>query len=205
MAEQTRFSPRLLLFTDATRAAPELMLTRFAALAERAQPGSVLLTLRDYHLATQVRWALAQRLAMLASRTDQGFGVADRADWARALGAMACHLSASGLSPADARRYLGPDVFLSQGSHDASWAADPELDAVLLSPIFEPRKGREALGLAALARLPGKKGRVFALGGVAAHNAAACLTAGASGVAVIGAALAPDPAPLLRALGILRR
>jgi thiamine monophosphate synthase len=46
---------------------------------------------------------------------------------------------------------------------------------------------------------------VFALGAVDASNAAACLAAGASGVAVIGAALAPDPTALLSALDILRK
>ena len=44
----------------------------------------------------------------------------------------------------------------------------------------------------------------FALGAVDAGNAAACLTAGAAGVAVIGAALEADPEPLLATLGILR-
>jgi thiamine monophosphate synthase len=84
---------------------------------------------------------------------------------------------------------------------------EADLDAVLLSPIFEARKGRCALGVAALGRArdahPGPAW--FGLGAVNAGNAAACLVAGAAGVAVIGAALEPDPQPLLEALGILRR
>ena len=197
--------PRLLVFTDQTRAEPELMLARFAELGRRAQPGSVQFTLRDYTSSARARWLLAARLARVSQATEQRFGVADRADLARAFGCTGFHLPEAGISPRDARRYLGPEVFLSQACHDAASAAEGELDARLVSPIFEARKGRPALGLAAL-RGAGEPGRCasFALGGVDAGNAAACLAAGAAGVAVIGAALAADPAPLLRALGILR-
>ena len=72
------------------------------------------------------------------------------------------------------------------------------------------RKGNAALGLAALtrarARLAHLRRRVclYALGGVTAETAATCLEAGANGVAVIGAALVADPAPLLDALEIRR-
>jgi thiamine-phosphate pyrophosphorylase len=77
---------------------------------------------------------------------------------------------------------------------------------------MDARKGRPALGLAALgaarraaAALPKPADlRLYALGGVRAENAAECITAGADGVAVIGAALdGTDPRPLLGALGIL--
>jgi len=183
------------------------MLARFAELGRRAQGGSVLFCLRDYELSARARWELAHELAVLAAGSEQSFGVADRADLARALDCRAFHLPERGLSAADARRYLGPRVFLSQACHDPSNSVAPELDARLLSPIFEARKGRPALGLAALERAQeSSTGRpaLFALGGVAASNAAACIAAHAAGVAVIGAALVPDPAPLLEGLGILR-
>jgi thiamine monophosphate synthase len=167
----------------------------------------VLFVVRDYGLALRARWALAERLCALSLRTQQRFGLADRTDLARALGCSAFHLPESGLRACDAREYLGPDVFISRASHDPSCAPEPELDALLLSPIFEARKGRPALGLPALERTSNRYGiapALFALGAVDARNAAACLAARAAGVAVIGAALAPDPAPLLGALGILR-
>ncbi|MEI9951413.1 MAG: thiamine phosphate synthase [Pseudomonadota bacterium] len=198
--------PRLIVFTDTTRAAAATMLERFAALAERAQPAAVLFSLRDYLLPVRERWALGERLAELAARTQQRFGVAERADLARALCSSAFHLPQSGLRAADARDYLGSEIWLSRGCHDLTRAVEPELDAVLLSPIFEARKGRPALGVAALERAraahPGRAW--FALGAVGAGNAAACVAAGAAGVAVIGAALDADPEPLLGALGILR-
>lgn len=196
--------PRLIVFTDSARAAPEVMLERFAELGRRAQMGSVLFSLRDYELSARARWQLAEQLAQVTRATGQQLGVADRADLARAFACTGFHLPGGGISARDARAYLGSHVFLSRACHDARRAFEPELDAHLLSPIFEPRKGRPALGLTALCEA-GQGGRaLFALGGVGADNAAACLRAGAVGVAVIGAALAPDPAPLLRALGILR-
>ena len=183
------------------------MLARFAELGRRAVGGSVLFCLRDYQLSARARWDLARELAALADRNEQSFGVADRADLARALDCRAFHLPERGLCAADARRYLGPRVFLSQACHDASQSVAPEVDAQLLSPIFKARKGRPALGLAALTRAVERNARrpaLFALGAVGASNVAACVAARAAGVAVIGAALLPDPAPLLGALGILR-
>ena len=198
--------PRLIVFTDTTRVDAVSMLDRFTALAERAAPSSVLFTLRDYSLPVRERWALGECLADLAERTQQRFGIADRADLARAFGCGAFHLPRSGFSAADARHYLGESIWLSRGCHDLESAPPPELDAVLLSPIFEVRKARPALGVAALERAcsayPGQAW--FGLGAVAAGNAGACLAVGAAGVAVIGAALAHDPEPLLGALGILR-
>ena len=199
--------PRLIVFTDTTRVAIASMLARFGALAQRAQVGSVQFTLRDYLLPVRERWALGERLAELAQRTQQSFAVAERADLARAFRCAAFHLPQGGLCAADARSYLGSEVLLSRGGHDPSAAPEPELDALLLSPIFEARKGRPALGITALerARAANPRHAWFALGGVGASNAAACLSAGAAGVAVIGAALDADPEPLLGALGILRR
>lgn len=182
------------------------MLERFATLAARARAGSLQFTLRDYSLPLRARYLLAERLAELTTRTGQWFGIADRADLARAFNCRAFHLPENGIGAADARAYLGPAVLLSRGYHDPTAPVEPELDALLLSPIFEARKGRPALGTAALANArAAHPDRIwFALGGVEAPNAAACLTAGAAGVAVIGAALSPDPEPLLSALGILR-
>jgi thiamine-phosphate pyrophosphorylase len=197
--------PRLIVFTDATRVAEGVMLARFAELGRRAQPGSILFTLRDYALSMRSRWQLASRLAVLAHATEQALGVADRADLARAVGCTGFHLPEAGLSASDARRYLGPEVFLSRACHDLESAAEADVDARLVSPIFAARKGRSPLGVTGLRKARERGGpALFALGGVEADNAAACLAAGAEGVAVIGAALAADPAPLLASLGILR-
>lgn len=207
MVEGARAAPRLLAFTDTTRASLRQLLLRFAELGRLAEPGSVLFVVRDYELSTRERWGLGIEISALAGRHEQRFGIADRADLALALAANAFHLPERGLSVRDARRILGPEVFLSQACHEPMSEPDGELDARLVSPVFESRKGRSALGLSVLGRITARRARpgVFALGAVDASNAAACLAAGASGVAVIGAALAPDPTALLSALDILRK
>jgi thiamine-phosphate pyrophosphorylase len=74
---------------------------------------------------------------------------------------------------------------------DAAFAAGA--DYVLLSPVFEARHGRPAIGLADV------RGCV-ALGGVTLDRVEACLRAGAAGVAVQSAIFdAPDPAAAARA------
>ena len=71
-------APRLIVFTDATRAEPGQIVERLSRLGERARAGSVIFTVRDYQLALPERWALAQRVAELAARTQQRSGLADR-------------------------------------------------------------------------------------------------------------------------------
>lgn len=206
MADSSRPVPRLIAFSDTSRAEPALLVECFTRLGASAHAGRVLFVLRDYGLPVRERFALGQRLSEVARSTEQLFGLAERADLARALQCTAFHLPQGGLRASDARRYFGPTVFLSRGSHEPASEPEPELDALLLSPIFEARKGRPPLGASALGLRPmkGAPPWLFALGGVDVQNAAACLAAGAEGVAVIGAALAPDPAPLLAALGICR-
>ena len=208
MADAARIAPRLIVFSDHGQAAREVLLARFEALASQATPGRVLFSVRDYELPVRERWAFAKQVYELSLRNAQSVGLAERADLMRALSAQALHLPERGLSARDARAYAGPGAFLSRGSHEPEAEPEPELDARLLSPIFEPRKGRPALGLEGLERAQragqGKGALLFALGGVTASNAAACLAVNAAGVAVIGAALALDPRPLLSALGILR-
>lgn len=205
-----RALPTLIVFSDLTRVPEEVMLARFAALAEQAKPQSVLFTVRDYSLAVRARLALLSELSALAQRTAQFFGVADRADLAELSGAHGLHLPEMGLAEEDARTYLGSSVLLSRACHAPERAALVHSDMLLLSPIFAPRKGRPALGAAVLESVTRElksaphAPAVYALGAVDAGNARLCLAAGAAGVAVIGAALAADHTPLLRALEISR-
>ena len=105
---------------------------------------------------------------------------------------------------------IGKRLF-SAPVHDADEvrrAIDRQADIVLVSPIFEtPGKG-PARGLDAIreARALGPNVKIYALGGVDASNARACIEAGADGVAAIRAIFsAPDPAEaamaLLRSMG----
>ena len=85
---------------------------------------------------------------------------------------------------------------------EARAAAADGADYVTLSPIFatesKPRYG-PALGLETLASVSDSVALpVIALAGIGPDNAAACLDAGAAGVAVMGAAMrADDPKQLV--------
>lgn len=114
---------------------------------------------------------------------------------AGALGADGVHLGAGarGVSVADARASLGERALLTVPAHDdddVRHARAHRVDAVLVSPVFDPGKPHHAppRGVAAIASarsLAGDDVAVFALGGVGATNARACFVAGADGVAVV--------------------
>lgn len=198
--------PRLLVFTDTARAPMATWLSCIDALCRAARPKTLLFVVRDYALPLRERLELAQHVREVTAREQQLWGIAERADIARALGAHSLHLPESGLSTIDARQFVGPEMLITCACHDVAYAASAVgADALLLSPVLESRKGRAALGLDALRRAAAGRGpRWFALGGVDAGNAAACIAAGAAGVAVIGAALAADGRALLTALQLLR-
>jgi len=202
--------PRLIVITDTTRIAAELLLTRVDALAARARPGTVMIQLRDRELDLAARLALGLRLREITRARGQWFAVNDRIDLALWLAADGLHLGEASVSVPEARQLWG-DGWISRACHDPEAAAAAGADAVILSPIVAPRKGSPALGLGALARarrrlVAEQRGEALlvALGGVTEATAGACLAAGAGAVAAIGAALdREDPRPLLAAVGAL--
>ena len=104
-------------------------------------------------------------------------------------------------SVAEARRALGPRAVVGFSAHDLSGAeaaVAAGADYVLLSPIFPTttKPDASAIGLDALRACAEALGDapVYALGGITPDNAAACLDAGAYGVAVLSGILhAADP------------
>lgn len=158
--------------------------------------GAAAVQLRDQAASARVLLEAAGRLVSFARTLGAPVLINDRADVALAAGADGVHLPARGLSPRDARTLLGPRALIGVSCHSADEAAGAHgADFCVFGPVY-PTPGKEAQGLAALARaarataLP-----VFALGGVDATNAAACIDAGARGAACIRAVLAaPDPA-----------
>lgn len=200
----------LLAITDFQSVGVNETLERWARMAGSARPGTVALDLRDRSLGGRALLAVGARLRDTARRHGQRIVVNDRLDIAHALGADALHLGEWSVTSADARKIVDrmPQI---RACHEPAAAASVDADVVLLSPILAPRKAHPALGLGSLTTVrakldaAGRGVRLFALGGVDAEGAPRCLQAGAHGVAAIGAALgAPDPVPLLRALGIAR-
>jgi thiamine-phosphate pyrophosphorylase len=164
--------------------------------------------LRDRELPVRERLAFGREMAALCRAEEQWFQVNDRCDLALLLDADALHLGEASVSVADARRLVGERRFVSRALHEPGATLESGVDAWVLSPIFEPRKGRGALGVDAVARFARRASgatQVIALGGVTAANAGESLQSGATGVAVIGAVLsAPEPEALVSALGVCR-
>lgn len=201
-------SPRLIAITDTTVAPLGLLEERIGALCRAAAPGSVLVQLRDPSLPTRLRLELGVRLRSVTRETGQLFAVNDRTDLAVLLEADGLHLGEASVTTEDARRVVG-GIWISRALHDPELAAAAQADAVLLSPVVAPRKGRDALGVESLplcrARLPPRT-RLYALGGVGADSARRCLEHGADGVAVVAAVLAETSGQaLLSALAISAR
>ena len=207
-------APRLVALTERSLATAAETLARFERVARAARPWSVLFQLRDRELSALERIAFGRELRALCTRRDQWFQVNDRIDLAVVLGGDGVHLGEASVAAEDARAIVGPSAFISRACHDAEGALELDVDAWVLSPIFAARKGKPALGLGAVRRLhercrTGSEGanrpHVWALGGVTASVAKACLAEGADGVAVMGAVLAGNELDaLISELGILR-
>ncbi len=214
----TLVSPlRVIAITDTQRAPIDLWLTQLGHLAAAAVPGSVQVLLRDRQLDIRDRQRFGQLLRILTREHGQLLSVSDRLDLAVLLGADAVHLSGASVTVEDARAFgqqHRQKWQITAACHAPDDVARSRADALLLSPIAEPRKGRAALGARGLAAAqaarrdrPAELGpcSVYALGGVTRRNAAELVEAGADGVALIGDLLNADaPSALLDALGLRR-
>ena len=191
--------PPVLVITDRHEAKRQLEEVAAALFAG----GCRWLSLREKDMPAAERRAQLERLVGLGKECGATVTVHDDLDAAAALG-TGVHLPAKG-SIAKARRVLGTEALIGISAHDAAEvgkAAALGADYATLSPIFltrsKPGYG-PALGLDALrARCPLP---VLALGGIDRGNAAACLEAGAAGIALMGEAMrAPNPKEFMAGL-----
>lgn len=118
----------------------------------------------------------------------------DHADVAAAVGADGLHVGQDDLSPADARRIIGPDMILglSAGNMDEVRGADPALvDYLGIGPVWATatkKDAGEAIGLEGLASLRTSTPLpVVAIGGIGTSNAADVMRTGVDGIAVVSA------------------
>jgi len=207
--------PRLIVISDTEQGALEPWFDELTRLLFGALPGSVLVLLRDRQLPIRERLALGERLRRVTQAHGQGLLVSDRLDLAVLLDADGVHLSEASVRVEDARAFaakMGKNWLISAACHTPEQLSRANADALLLSPILAPRKGRPALGVDGLTRaLEARRQRaaglgpcwLYALGGVTRHQAAELLAAGADGVALIGDLFVPGAAlALLARLGI---
>ena len=210
--------PLVVLVTD-----PRYELTRTAAIIREAAAvlggRRVLVQLRDKEATSESLLAQAQALRLVTREVGARLVINGSLAIAQQSGADGLHLpgrrNASKIAStcAAARELLGHHALVTVAAHDDDDVRNAALagaSAVLVSPIFAtPGKGTPR-GIAALsaARATADAARhdpslaVYALGGVTGANAAACIEAGADGVAAIRA-LYEDGGELLRALAAL--
>lgn len=204
----TQWLPRLIAVTDAKRFGVEATIRAARHLCLGARPHSVVLQLREADLSKRDFLDLGQALGRLCHTNDQAFAINDRLDLALALGTSLFHRKLTSASVAEVRAALEPRVgssWLTQGWHPADEAPPVGVEAVLVSPVLAPRKGRPALGLDLLGQAVSRVAPtpVFALGGVGSRDVATVLSTGTAGVAA-QAAWYVEPDALLGALGIER-
>ena len=183
--------PAVVVLTDGAGAGGRALTDVVAAAVEG---GARAVVLREKHLPRPERAALAARLRPVLAAAGGLLIVASDAT----IPADGVHLAASDPLPVPAPQRLG------RSCHDAAGVAAATGEGcayATLSPVFatpsKPGYG-PALGPGALGGHPIP---VWALGGVTAGNAGACIRAGAAGVAVMGAVMsAGDPAAATAAL-----
>ncbi len=187
--------PPLLVISDRRQARQPLQQVVEAVFAG----GCRWFSLREKDLPAEDRGALLRDLVALGRRYGAVVTAHEDIEAVAAVGADGVHLPSGG-SPAAARARL-PGALIGASAHSADEASAllrAGADYVTASPVFitasKPGYG-PALGLDGLARIVAQApGPVLALGGITAENAAACFTAGARGIAVMGEVMrAADP------------
>ena len=144
-------------------------------------------------MSARALYELVVRAVLITRGTKTQLLVNDRVDVARAACADGVHLTARSL-PADVvRRTCGPEFLIGVSTHtleEAQAARDGGADFVVFGPVFETESKRAfgpPQGLAALRGITRELDGfpVLAIGGITFDNIAACLSAGARGVAGI--------------------
>ena len=163
-------------------------------------------SLREKDLPAAERRTLLSALVALGRRWEATVTVHEDVDAAVMSGAAGVHLRSAG-NPEAARARL-PDGLIGASAHSAEEAAallSAGADYVTLSPVFptasKPGYG-PAIGLDGFAEIIAQvPGTVIALGGITPANALLCLSAGASGVAVMGEVMrAANPQAVVEAM-----
>lgn len=132
----------------------------------------------------------------------------DRADLVELLGFDGVHVDAGDVSPAEARRLVGPDRIVGTyagGDSLLPGVVDAPVDYLAVGPVFTTRTKQTSKapigpeGVRRMRREIGPDRIITAAAGITFENAAAILAAGASAVAVAGAIFrAKDPAAEFR-------
>ncbi|HTZ45274.1 MAG TPA: thiamine phosphate synthase [Jatrophihabitans sp.] len=186
---RTLADARLYLCTDSRAERGDLVDFLDAVLAN----GVDVVQLREKNLEAADELALLEVFADACRRHGALLAVNDRADLAVAAGADILHVGQRDLSPALARRIVGPDVAIGLSSHSTEQAraaaADPDVDYFCVGPLWAtPTKpGRPHLGLDPLRAVAAEQPATpwFAIGGIDEQTLDEVLAAGARRAVVV--------------------
>ena len=156
--------------------------------------GARLLQVRAKHLASGAFLTLCDSLVHAAASYQASIIVNDRADLAALAGAAGVHVGQEDLTPADARRLLGPAALVGFSTHTVSQieaALREPITYLAVGPVFGTTTkdtGYTAVGLGLVSAAAKMAGAipVVAIGGITLETALSVLEAGATSVAVIG-------------------
>jgi thiamine-phosphate pyrophosphorylase len=165
------------------------------AIAQATRCGVDFIQLREKDLSTRDIEILARDALRTGNKKLKTvFLINSRTDIALACGAQGVHLRANDISPSEARKIwtqcgagAPAPVTIAKSCHtrvEVARAAHEGADFAVFGPVFEkgsdPPAGLDSLHEACQEKIP-----VLALGGVTLENAAACVRAGAAGIAAI--------------------
>ena len=171
--------------------------------------GAAVVQLRAKRAGDRDALAWADAIRALTRRAGVLFFVNDRFDLALAARADGVHLGQRDLPPAAIPSTLRERLLVGRSTHTAAElraARDEPVDYVAFGPVFGTRSKaseHEPRGLARLTAAVREAAPrpLIAIGGIDVGNAAAVMSAGAAGIAVISAvAAANDPEAATRAL-----
>jgi len=172
--------------------------------------GIDLVQIREKNLSASVLYQLSASAARLTKGSATKLLINDRSDIAAAAGADGVHLTTHSLPTEVVRRTFGDEFLIAVSTHsarEASVARRSGADFVVFGPVFETASKSEygaPLGLANLERVSAELSPfpVLALGGLTINNVAACIQAGAQGIA--GIRMFGDPVKLADVVNVSR-
>jgi len=155
--------------------------------------GIDLVQIREKNLSASVLYQLAAAGAGISKGSATKLLINDRADIAAAVNADGVHLTTSSLPTEVVRRTFGEDFLIGVSTHSAAEAGVARrngADFVVFGPVFATASKSEYGAPAGLDKLEKVCAEfspfpVLALGGLTISNVAACIQAGAQGLAAI--------------------